>query len=431
MKKVLCYLLCGLILLQLFVFPTEVSAETIIQWGNAQKGTYSNLHPFTFLWSGDVFSDLMEGLNLKTMKTSTDKDKIDIVINQYGSIASHGIREVSESLEENTDLDNYQTFSSTVRFSAGKVYLLATCDNSYAKIRIDQVLPGKVTFSYVLPSSIGEVSKSQTGNQIPTSNGASSQTSGTALTPNTSSSPSLLIQLQISSNEANINGTTKKLDVAPMTLNDYIMVPLRFISEAFGATVKWYETERKALITYGSSNISLWVGNSAVQINGQKVEIGFPAQNINGCIMVPTTFISKAFDKDVIYAADTKTIQIKDKVVTPPATKTQEAGITFLYGKWSLWNPGGIMYTTDGVSTYQNIVSGVGGQTLEIRPDGTYTWKLYDEVVEGNWKRDGDTILLPKGDYGWEWHVGEYQFDDVKGIKVYRMGTWRDGKRIE
>lgn len=58
----------------------------------------------------------------------------------------------------------------------------------------------------------------------------------------------LNIILEINSNTVNINGKIKTIDVPAFTENDRTMVPLRFISEAIGADVKWDGAENTVFI---------------------------------------------------------------------------------------------------------------------------------------------------------------------------------------
>ena len=59
------------------------------------------------------------------------------------------------------------------------------------------------------------------------------------------------IQLQVSSKLVFIdNQKGKDLDVAPKIINGRTFVPIRFISEAFGATVDWDNNTKTLTITY-------------------------------------------------------------------------------------------------------------------------------------------------------------------------------------
>lgn len=60
---------------------------------------------------------------------------------------------------------------------------------------------------------------------------------------------STLINLQIDDKDGTVNGTVKKMDVAPTIYNNRTMIPLRFISENIGLWVQWVPEARVATIT--------------------------------------------------------------------------------------------------------------------------------------------------------------------------------------
>ncbi|UOF88641.1 Ig-like domain-containing protein [Fodinisporobacter ferrooxydans] len=57
------------------------------------------------------------------------------------------------------------------------------------------------------------------------------------------------VLLEIGSKTAAIDGKIVQLDIAPKIINDRAFVPVRFISEAFGAKVSWDPINREAMIT--------------------------------------------------------------------------------------------------------------------------------------------------------------------------------------
>lgn len=61
------------------------------------------------------------------------------------------------------------------------------------------------------------------------------------------------VVLTINSAEAFVNGESRILDVAPQIINDYTMVPVRFVSEAFGANVQWNSRTRTVSILFNSN----------------------------------------------------------------------------------------------------------------------------------------------------------------------------------
>jgi hypothetical protein len=61
------------------------------------------------------------------------------------------------------------------------------------------------------------------------------------------------VQLHIGSNQAVVDGNGQQLDVAPFLIGDYTYVPLRFVSQALGATVNYDNGSRVvSLITNGN-----------------------------------------------------------------------------------------------------------------------------------------------------------------------------------
>ncbi|MCM3718532.1 stalk domain-containing protein [Fictibacillus phosphorivorans] len=57
-----------------------------------------------------------------------------------------------------------------------------------------------------------------------------------------------VVELKYLSNVAKVNGVNKTLDAAPISINNRIVVPVRFIAEAFGADVKWDGSKHAVMI---------------------------------------------------------------------------------------------------------------------------------------------------------------------------------------
>lgn len=60
------------------------------------------------------------------------------------------------------------------------------------------------------------------------------------------------IHLQIGSRSASVNDKIVTLNVVPQIINSYTYVPLRFISEAFGANVDWNSDTKTIIIIYAN-----------------------------------------------------------------------------------------------------------------------------------------------------------------------------------
>ncbi len=64
------------------------------------------------------------------------------------------------------------------------------------------------------------------------------------------SKPGADIQLEVGKPEVTINGETRPLDVPPMLYKGVVVVPVRVVSEAMGAYVKWVDSAREVSIRY-------------------------------------------------------------------------------------------------------------------------------------------------------------------------------------
>jgi copper amine oxidase-like protein len=61
------------------------------------------------------------------------------------------------------------------------------------------------------------------------------------------------VSLNIGSNQATVNGQPQTMDVAPFIVNATTFVPLRFISQALGASVNWNDSTSTVTISGGAS----------------------------------------------------------------------------------------------------------------------------------------------------------------------------------
>ncbi|MEA3314055.1 MAG: stalk domain-containing protein [Caldisericota bacterium] len=122
--------------------------------------------------------------------------------------------------------------------------------------------------------------------------------------------PKTNIMLQIGNSVAVINGKTIKLDSPPIIIKDRTLVPLRFISEAFGAKVEWNSVFRLVFINMGEKKIIVQIGIPYASINGIKVLLDSPPLIVKDRTMVPLRFIAEALGAEVTWDKTTKSITI-------------------------------------------------------------------------------------------------------------------------
>ena len=118
------------------------------------------------------------------------------------------------------------------------------------------------------------------------------------------------ITLQIGNKYAVVNGEKKLLDAPPLIIKNRTLVPIRFISEAFGAKIQWYPVFKLVFITLNNKTIILQIGKSFASINNKKVMLDAPPLIIKNHTMVPLRFIAEAFGAKIIWDNATRSITI-------------------------------------------------------------------------------------------------------------------------
>ena len=120
--------------------------------------------------------------------------------------------------------------------------------------------------------------------------------------------------LTIGTDIVSVNGKATSIDAAPEIVAGRTFVPIRFISESFGATVEWLPETQGITITLGDHTIGLQIGNSTAVIDGSIISLPAAPYIKNGRTMVPLRVISEAFGGNVVWDPATRTITI---VYTP------------------------------------------------------------------------------------------------------------------
>ena len=114
-------------------------------------------------------------------------------------------------------------------------------------------------------------------------------------------------------------------DQPPVNAGGRLLVPLRAIFEALGATVGFSSGTIRA--NRGSTNLELSLGSDQAIINGQRSTLDVPAQAVFGRTLVPLRFVGEAFGATVNYNPVTQAVSISAAPTTgAPATGTPTTG---------------------------------------------------------------------------------------------------------
>ncbi|MDD4663425.1 MAG: copper amine oxidase N-terminal domain-containing protein [Caldisericia bacterium] len=120
----------------------------------------------------------------------------------------------------------------------------------------------------------------------------------------------IMIKLTIGQVEATIEGKTTILDYPPYIKNSRTFVPIRFITEAFGATIEWEAKSQTIHITLGDMAILMQIGNNTVFVNGKSYLLDAAPEIQNSRTFVPIRFIAETFESAIDWDSTTQTIVI-------------------------------------------------------------------------------------------------------------------------
>ncbi|SMP68443.1 stalk domain-containing protein [Anoxynatronum buryatiense] len=126
--------------------------------------------------------------------------------------------------------------------------------------------------------------------------------------------PKKKILLTIGKQDITIGNEIHQLDAMPFIDGETnrTLVPLKFISEALGATVTWLPETRQVLITEGDTEILLTIGSKEVLVNGEMILIDTEPRIIPpGRTFVPLRVIGELLGATVVYDEVTREISIE------------------------------------------------------------------------------------------------------------------------
>lgn len=120
------------------------------------------------------------------------------------------------------------------------------------------------------------------------------------------------ISFNVGSNVLDINNNKVEVEVAPYIAGEgTTLVPLRVISEAFGAEVAWDGETKTVTIIDGKTTIKVVIGSKTALVNGEEKTLEEAAELTgSGVTTVPLRFISETLGAEVGYAHETQLITV-------------------------------------------------------------------------------------------------------------------------
>jgi hypothetical protein len=246
-----------------------------------------------------------------------------------------------------------------------------------------------------------------------------------------------------------LDGEVLEFDVPPAIAYGRTLVPLRAIFEALGATVYWDETTQTVVAEKESVGrvVSITIGKQEAYVNNAAIKLDVPAVIFRGRTLVPLRFVSEALGATVEWSAETQTItitsaqdtiaiyldgellghysgQFKDGLANGRGTFTNLEGVIYsgdfkdginiaFWEKGSMQWPDGTLYTGAMQQCFPH------GEGIKIFADGR---QYKGSFVEGKMEGQGYMLLADRRTY-----VGSFTNDEVTGVGTI---TWPDDAGI-
>lgn len=141
-----------------------------------------------------------------------------------------------------------------------------------------------------------------------------------------------------------MNDTQMQFDAEPVIENGRTMVPFRAIFEALGCCVYYSAEDGRQTVSAhrGDDSLMLVIGENKMYFNAEEMILDVPAKIVNDRTLVPLRAVSEAFDTEVLWQEDTKTVCLYPKQgahTITPVTGTKEIknddGITLIQVSYS------------------------------------------------------------------------------------------------
>lgn len=153
------------------------------------------------------------------------------------------------------------------------------------------------------------------------------------------------ISFKVGDSTLTVNGEQLTLN-APYVVGDgTTLVPIRVITEAFGAQVDWDGATQSVSLKYPDVDIMIRIGSKSATVNTHTEELAVAPELNNDTTMVPLRFISETFGAQVNYDDATRLItvtkaassEVTEGTTVQGATDKDYIGDSF-YG-WTMQNP--------------------------------------------------------------------------------------------
>lgn len=223
----------------------------------------------------------------------------------------------------------------------------------------------------------------------------------------------------------NVNGSPVRFSGTPPTeIRGSVLVPLRGVFEALGATVNYNPVTKTINAQKGSSTVALTLGQTTATVNGQGQALSQPAQTVGGTTLVPLRFVAQALGASVQWVAQTSTVEIKTldpHLASLPTAPGTGAVVGQLTGVYANANPQTVTVRVNG----QNTSVPLGANTIVLR---SAPGQPGTQVALGQ-LQPGDQVTVQRGADGGAVSVTA-SYGEVRGTIKSVSGALANGNQI-
>lgn len=108
-----------------------------------------------------------------------------------------------------------------------------------------------------------------------------------------------------------LDNTPQKYSTAPIIIEGTTLVPMRDLFESLDAHVEWHESTRTAFATKDDQHIEIKIGSYFAKLNDETIQLPVKPRIVDSYTMIPLRLISEVFGAKVEWEANSKTIYIE------------------------------------------------------------------------------------------------------------------------
>ena len=219
-----------------------------------------------------------------------------------------------------------------------------------------------------------------------------------------------------------VDGEEIVSDQDALLMNSRTMVPLRAIFEKLGAEVFWNDETKTVKAVKDGKEIELTIGMNHMRAGKKIVYLDVAPLLFNSRTLVPLRAVSEAFDNEVLWDGDTRTVTVESPSKVFESTAKKEVVLAEDGTRYAVY------YNADGKRVLiQKLTYTASG---DLTPSETVEETVYD--IYGNLKsrlhQDGTREIF---DYNQFNKLSRYEIHHTDGsFKKYEYYKWRNGNLL-